>query len=97
MSFLARLFGSDKADGGTSDDSAIASVQEQSLAALSPSELSVIEAASVKSVSLPLGGEAAAMVDALMPLTANAAQAAQEYGMAVVKFPDGVGWADLCV
>ena len=37
------------------------------------------------------------MVDALMPLVVIAAQAAQEYGMAVVKFPDGVGWADLCV
>lgn len=97
MSFFARLFGSDKSDDGASGDSAIAPVQEQSISALSPSELSVIEAASAKSVTLPSGGEAAAMVDALMPLVVNAAQAAQEYGMAVVKFPDGVGWADLCV
>lgn len=97
MSFFARLFGSDKSDGDASDDSAIAPVQEQSLAALSPSGLSAIEAASVKSVTLPSGGEVAAMADAFMPFVANAAQAVQEYGMAVVKFPGGVGWADLCV
>lgn len=97
MSFFARLFGSDKSDGDAPGDSAIAPVQEHSLAVLSPSGLSAIEAASVKSVTLPSGGEAAAMADALIPLVANAAQATQEYGMAVVKFPDGVGWADLCV
>lgn len=31
-----------------------------------------------------------------MPVASNAAQAAGEYGMAIVRFPEGVGWADLC-
>ncbi len=39
----------------------------------------------------------AAAVDALIPVAANAAQAANKFSMAVVKFPEGIGWADLCV
>lgn len=50
-----------------------------------------------RSVTLSVTDAAVAAVDSLIPLVANAGQAAQEYGMDIVKFPEGVGWADLCV
>lgn len=63
----------------------------------SGSELAAIERGAVRSVVLASGERGAAFADALVPVAANAVQAAQTYGMAVVKFPEGVGWADLCV
>lgn len=51
----------------------------------------------VGSVSLGMGSRLMARADALIPVGASASQAATEYGMAVVKFPEGVGWSDLCV
>lgn len=69
----------------------------QELAPIDAAELARLEASSARSVTLRAGGTAAAAADALIPLAANAAQAAQTYGMAVVKFPEGVTWADLCV
>lgn len=62
-----------------------------------PDELARIEGGHCRSVTIPTPGVAAAALDGLVPLAANVGQAAQEHGMAVVKFPEGVGWADLCV
>lgn len=56
-----------------------------------------LEESSTKSISFPLEGKAAVAADSLISLAANAAQAAQQFDMAVVKFPEGVGWGDLCV
>lgn len=64
---------------------------------IDPDELAHIEDARHRSVAISTPEAAAAAVDSLVPLAANAGQAAQEYGMAIVKFPEGVGWADLCV
>jgi hypothetical protein len=63
----------------------------------SPDELARIEGGHCRSVTIPTPGVAATALDGLVPLAANVGQAAQEYGMAVVRFPEGVGWADLCV
>lgn len=97
MSFLKRIFGSDDASGQEADTKAIASPEEESLAPIGTDELAKLESCSEKAISIPAGGKAAATANMLIPLAANAAQAAGEYGMAVVKFPEGVGWADLCV
>lgn len=43
-----------------------------------------------------LGERAEGFVDAMIPAAAAAVDAGAQYGMAVVRFPDGVGWADLC-
>jgi len=64
---------------------------------IDPDELAHIEDARHRSVAISTPEAAAAAVDSLVPLAANAGQAAQECGMAIVKFPEGVGWADLCV
>lgn len=63
---------------------------------IAPDELARIEEMYPHLVAISTPEAAAAVVDGLVPLAANAGQAAQEYGMAVVKFPEGVGWADLC-
>lgn len=61
-----------------------------------PSDLAALDRAG-RSVTLSTTTAVGAAVDSLIPLAANAGQAAQEYGMAIVKFPEGVSWADLCV
>lgn len=61
-----------------------------------PSNFAALDRAGC-SVTLSTTAAAGAAVDSLIPLATNAGQAAQEYGMAIVKFLDGVGWADLCV
>ena len=88
MSIFDRLFGWDKADyDGTKPE----------ISLTSEAELAAIEGGAVRSVVLASGERGAAFANALVPVAANAAQAAQTYGMAVNKFPEGVGWADLCV
>lgn len=62
---------------------------------VTPEELAAIADAHY-SVSLQESPSAGAAIDSLIPLAANAAQAAHEYNMAVIKFPEGVGWAELC-
>ena len=88
MSIFGRLFGRGKAeDDGPKPEITLAG----------ETELAAIESGAVRSVVLTSGERGAAFADALVPVAANAAQAVQTYGMAVVKFPEGVGWADLCV
>lgn len=45
---------------------------------------------------LTLGERAGSFVNAMIPAAAAAVDAGAQYGMAVVRFPEGVGWADLC-
>ena len=95
MSLFKHLFGPDEPEEAPNGKLAIEPAQDQSLAPMAPDELATIKSSS-RSVTLPAGERVAAAVDALIPVAANAAQAANEFGMAVVKFPEGVGWADLC-
>lgn len=95
MSLFKRLFGPDEPEEAPDGKVAIEPAQDQSLAPMAPDELATIKSSS-RSVTLPAGERVAAAVDALIPVAANAAQAVNEFGMAVVKFPEGVGWADLC-
>lgn len=88
MSIFDRFFGRGKAD----DDG-----PKPEITLAGETELAAIESGAVRSVVLASGERGAAFADALVPVAANAAQAAQTYGLAVVKFPEGVGWADLCV
>lgn len=96
MSLFKRLFGPDEPEEAPDGEVAIEPAQDQSLSPMTPGELAALESSS-RSVALPAGERVAAAVDALIPLAANAAQTANEFGLAVVKFPEGVGWADLCV
>lgn len=45
---------------------------------------------------MTLGERAGGFIDAMIPVAAAAVDAGAQYGMAVVRFPEGVGWADLC-
>ena len=60
--------------------------------------LAKIEEKKSKSIKLPVpdAGKAAIFADALVPAVVDGLNAAKQFDMAIVKFPDGVGWADLC-
>lgn len=45
-----------------------------------------------KKTASDLGG----LIDELVPIAIAGADAVHQYDMAVVKFPEGVGWGDLC-
>lgn len=92
MSFLGWLFGDE--EPGESVELAL---REASLATADRGELANIRVRASRSEPLDTASRLAARADALIPAGANAAQAATEYGMAVVKFPEGVSWSDLCV
>ena len=96
MSFLDRLFGTEEADESANDVAAIALAQEQALSRISENELAALKDSAVRTVRLPVGSKAAIAADALIPFGANVAQGVNEIGMAMVRFPEGVGWADLC-
>lgn len=89
MSFLDRIFNRNQPEGDHDPEPSITLTGDR--------ELATIEETATRSVVVATGERAAAFADALIPAAANAAQAAQTYGMAVVKFPEGVGWANLCV
>lgn len=93
MSIFDRFFKPDESDTLEGPDDS----REKSLASLTSGQLMRLEDSSTKSISFPLEGKAAVAADSLIPLAANAAQAAQQFDMAVVKFPEGVVWGDLCV
>lgn len=96
MSFLDGLFGTEEADESANDVAAIALAQEQALSRISENELKALKDSAVRTVRLPVGSKAAIAADALIPFGANVAQGVNEIGMAMVRFPEGVGWADLC-
>ena len=96
MSFLDRLFGAEEADESANDAAAIEPAQEQALSRVSENELAVLRNTAVRTVRVPVGSKAAIAADALIPFGANAVQGVNEIGMAMVRFPKGVGWADLC-
>lgn len=92
MSFLGWLFGED--DSG---DSVKIAPREASLSTASRGEIVAARAGAARSSVLDTGSRLVARADALIPVGVTAAQAATEHGMAVVKFPEGVSWSDLCV
>lgn len=96
MSFLDRLFGVEEANEPVNDVATIEPVQEETLSRISKDELAALENSAARAIRVPLGSKAAVAADALMPFCANAAQGVNETGMAMVRFPEGVGWVDLC-
>jgi hypothetical protein len=108
MSFMDRWRGrrqdDDEYESASPDDEpkeeiapAVESADELAVSCVTPDELASYSGSNGQSsVAIATPERASTVMDTLVPLTANAGQAAQEYGMAVVKFPEGVGWADLC-
>lgn len=97
MSFWSKLFRNGDDHDGEGAENESAATNDVQLAPLKPVELAALESSSVRSIEIPANRAAAVAADMLIPAGAAAAQAAGELGMAVVKFPEGVGWADLCV
>lgn len=97
MSFWSRLFENGNDHDGKGAEGEPVVINDTQLAPLEPGELAALERSSVRSMVIPANRAAAVAANRLIPAGAAAAQAAEELGMAVVKFPEGVGWADLCV
>lgn len=96
MSFLDRPFGAEEPDEPARDVTAIEPAREEALSRVSKDEMVTLENSAARVVQIPVASKAAIAADALIPLGANAAQGVSEAGMAMIRFPEGVGWADLC-
>ena len=99
VSFLDRLFGFEeepRSDKRLSDDAQIVHA-ESMLSSVSPEELSIIESSTSYSITLGVEQQMGAALNTLVPLVTNVGQTVSTFDMAMVKFPEGVGWADLCV
>lgn len=94
MSFLDRILGRDDAAQQQAAPAALPSAAQ--LATIDSAQLAELSAGAQRSVTLPSTSAIATVIDSLTPVVSNAAQAARESTMAVVKFPEGAGWADLC-
>lgn len=87
-------------NGGKSldDKDSAAAVSEGEIDALAipiPEDIALYEAPE-DCIEIQVGRERVTqMLDALIPVAGDVGVAIEEYGHAVVKFPEGVGWADL--
>lgn len=75
----------------------ISKADEAELSIMDHGELVSLMSGEGKVISKPIAGKMAGFVDALIPVATAGADAAAQYGMAIVKFPEGVTWGDLCV
>lgn len=61
-------------------------------------DLTMLRDGKVKAISKPIAGMMTGFADAPIPVATAGIDAAAQYGMAVVKLPEGgVTWGDLCV
>ncbi len=79
------------------NESAIELRGERLISTIDGRDLARMKSGSSRAVAIPMVKKASQVVDALIPLASKAMQVAQTYDMAVVKFPEGVSWSDLCV
>lgn len=94
MSFFDRIFHRDDAARQQAAPAALPPAAQ--LATVDSAQLAELLAGAQRSITLPSTSTIATAIDSLVPAASNAAQAARESTMAVVKFPEGAGWADLC-
>ncbi len=88
--------------GGSEEEPKLAEAEivkadEAELSIIDGDELATLTDGRVKAISKPIAGRMAGFADALIPVATAGADAAAQYGMAIVKFPEGVTWGDLCV
>lgn len=82
-----------KGDEGRKEDDA---VKKAEIVPADEASLAKLESGTIEKRSVRMTGQLSGFVDALIPLALAGGDAANQYGMAVVKFPKGVGWNDLC-
>ena len=82
-----------KGDEGRKEDDA---VKKAEIVPADEASLAKLESGAIEKRSVRMTGQLSGFVDALIPLALAGGDAANQYGMAVVKFPKGVGWNDLC-
>lgn len=70
----------------------ISKTDEAELSIMDHGELVSLMSGEGKVISKPIAGKMAGFVDALIPVATAGADAAAQYGMAIVKFPEGVTW-----
>lgn len=88
MSFLDRIMGRGSVESEKPETDIVLTVGDHS-------ELARTNAATERSVTLATGERALAFASALVPTATASAQTVEMSALAVVRFPAGVGWADL--
>ena len=96
MGFLDWLKG-DSEEEPKPVEAEIIKTDEAELSIIDGGELATLTDGGVKAIAKPIAGRMAGFADAFIPVAAAGADAAAQYGMAIVKFPEGVTWGDLCV
>lgn len=74
----------------------IIKADEAVLATVPQNEIEAYKAKARRSARKKTASNLGGLVDELIPIAVAGVDAVHQYGMAVVKFPEGVGWADLC-
>lgn len=98
MGFLDWIRGKDDQPAARASTDIVPATSElAAIDVLDETGLAALASESTRTASRPIGGQLAGFTDSLIPLAAAGADAAAQCSMAVVKFPEGVGWADLCV
>lgn len=69
---------------------------EAVLATVPQNEIEAYKAKARRSARKKTASNLGGLVDELVPIAVAGVDAVHQYDMAVVKFPEGVGWADLC-
>ena len=96
MRFLNWLKGGSREESEPTE-AEISKTDEAELSIMDHGELVSLMSGEGKVISKPIAGKMSGFVDALIPVATAGADAAAQYGMAIVKFPEGVTWGDLCV
>lgn len=74
----------------------IIKADEAVLATVPQNEIEAYKAKARRSSRKKTASNLGGLVDELVPIAVAGVDAVHQYDMAVVKFPEGVGWADLC-
>ena len=97
MSFLDIFKKNGDGDHEVEPQTEMAKTDETTISVAKNDDLALAERRAAHKISHPLNNDMAGFIDRLIPLAAAGADAAGQYDMAIVTFPKGSGWKDLCV
>lgn len=79
-----------------SESTEIVKVDEATLATVPANEIEAYQAKAKRATKRKTASNLGGFIDELVPVAVAGADAIHQHDMAVVKFPEGVGWGDLC-
>lgn len=90
------IFKSKEQDPETAEPNEITKADEATIETIPANEIEIYQAKAKRFTKKKTTSNLGGFIDQFVPGIIAGADAAHQYGMAVVKFPEGVGWDDLC-